>query len=833
MEPTDWVGESLTPLSELIDEVDFPLSEYWSAPRTSTAEAGPGVGGSSFFDKLFYANAVTSFDSRNTIIELDLFVGGAFPALSLPGLSDFKIQIGAGDDGWTRAVATIVLGPDFSVRLDKVGISLVFPPEVLANKQTGKGAALTIDVGLSFTPDGLRFIRDGKGKAKLATAALIGGTELEINVAGADLNLPGFGEPPPDQPDFHGVSFDDLKLIIPPSYLGQDGAQRPIELSGKNVRIGTTGITGEFLYKGSTIERNLFGFDSRLRSCEISFYENAIRSSALKADIKLSVKDKDSWVGIEVGFGPNNARDALLPVEEQPASAGARDGYPLVIEIEKLFELSVRSLRILKEGSTWTLYCSGKLKPLIDQDGSSTTWPDLEFDEIGISSTGDFVLPEGSGIAFSSPMVVDWNSVTLTISKFRLGRPQATRAELQGAIELQLSAEVEIIEGIPAGASVDGLVVIWSPKRGIVDTRLDGIGIEFGVPGSFSAGLELSYSTDEGTSFKGKGHLDLESLDIRAEVGAAAGTKGPTRFFYLFADVELYPGGIPIGSTGLSLYGLQGLLAYNMALKGLAKPTPHNRRYFEVFNQPKVGLTDVNKWEVKAGASAIGFGVVIGTADDGTVFNCRGMLIVTLPDLDLILQARATFIEKRQGMSEARPGALDTLLIYRTGDSTITFDVRAEWTKEKIYSVSGTAHAVFKLNDPSKFQIQLGENSPGRRIGAKVVRWGNEWLFISGFWLKIEQSSCAVGAVIDIGLRYQMGDFWAEASGSASANAILTWKPAQLDGKATLEGRVGIGCGGLGLSASLSGEPGIKVPTPLEFHVPLRACIHIDLLAGC
>ena len=579
----------------------------------------------------------------------------------------------------------------------------------------------------------------------------------------------------------------------------------------------------------------MFGFDSRLRSCEISFHQNAIRSSALKADIKLSIKDKDTWVGIEIAFGPNNARVALLPVEEQPASAGARDGYPLVVEIEKLFELSVRSLRVLQEGSTWTLYCSGRLKPLIDQVAEGTTWPDLEFDEIGIRSAAsgvNFVLPEGAGIAFSSPMVVEWTSVTLTISKFRIGRPQATRTELEGAIELQLSAEVEIIEGIPAGASVDGLVVVWAPTKGIVDTRLDGIGIEFGIPGSFSAGLQLSYSKDKGTSFKGKGHLDLESLDIRAEVGVAAGTEGSTRFFYLFADAELYPGGIPIGSTGLSLYGLQGLLAYNMGLnfRGVDKSTPPDRRYFALFNQTKVGLTDIDKWVVRKGAGAIGFGVVIGTADDGTVFSCRGMLIITLPDLDLILQSQTTIIEKRQGMSEVRRGALDTLLIYRTGDSTMTFDVRAEWTKEKIYSVSGTAHAVFKLNDPSAFQIQLGENSPGGRIGAKVVRWGDDWLFTSGFWLKIDSKSCAVGAVIDVGLRYQAGDFWAEASGSASADATLTWKPAQLDGKASLAGRIGIGCGGLGLSASLSGEPEIKVPTPLNFHVPIRACIHIDLV---
>jgi hypothetical protein len=75
---------SLLPLSELIDLSDFPLFEHIPLEITDKPEA---LG--ELFESIRFANASTSLDGPNLVIETDLFFGRPLPFLQLPGLEAF------------------------------------------------------------------------------------------------------------------------------------------------------------------------------------------------------------------------------------------------------------------------------------------------------------------------------------------------------------------------------------------------------------------------------------------------------------------------------------------------------------------------------------------------------------------------------------------------------------------------------------------------------------------------------------------------------------------------------------------------------------------------
>ena len=123
------------------------------------------------------------------------------------------------------------------------------------------------------------------------------------------------------------------------------------------------------------------------------------------------------------------------------------------------------------------------------------------------------------------------------------------------------------------------------------------------------------------------------AIDVSVDIGQA-----PDGFItmYLFADAKVLPTGIPIGATGLSIYGFQGLLAYNMRLDVNAG-LPVNERYYELFMRDPIGITEAEKWVAHAGQNALGAGIILGTADKGYALNVKGMLVVVFPDLAILL----------------------------------------------------------------------------------------------------------------------------------------------------------------------------------------------------
>jgi hypothetical protein len=816
---------SLLPLSDLIDLTQFPLFEH--LPIEDAADP------TALFASIYCSDASTTIDDDDLIIATSLRFSKSLPALGLPGLESFRVSIGGDETQWGQAEALLTIGTDPSLELRDLSASLVVDPRILAQEDDRtKGAQLSISGALTLTPSEMRF--EGFKDATLKKS-YVAGTQLKISAGGVSAD-PGPG---------HGaILMRKATVELPTEWLTTDSGG-PLEIAGEQVRIGPTGLSGEFRRASADpVSGTLFGFPFRLRDCRLVLQDSSIRAASLTADIHLSTFDKSSdpedqiWVAIDVSFGPAGVSAALLPKAAQPGQGddqtkddAADDDEPSIfaIAVPNLFMLRVKSLRLKEEMTAdstkeWVLFLSGTLLPLL----ANADWPTLAFDEIGIGSKSGIILPEGAGIATTAPVVVDWEFVKLTVDAFRLGRPRGR----PGDVEISISAAVKIVDGVPAGLSVDGLTATWEKQTGKVDVRFDGIGVEFGMPGAFQAELALSYS-EAGHRFKGHGALDLEALDLSFDVVFEAGHEmvGQTDVNYLFltAECEAFPGGIPIGTTGLSLYGISGLVAYNKALN-VSDKLPPERRYFGLFKQPKVGLTDSTKWAVSDGAAALGVGAVIGTSDDGTIFHCKGMLLITVPDLALLLQASADIIERKPGLKDQKTGSLNALLTCLPGDQLLTFDLTGAWAKGDLVEVTGTAHAEFHFDDPLAFLLELGRNAPGQMIGARAFRANHKsWLLDGGFWQRLDRRGLKTGILTHFRQRYASGGFWAELSATVQGDMGLFWDNPQWEGNATFNGFAGLGCGGLSLGVSISADVSASIDKPTRLTIDARACITISI----
>ncbi|MGQ0680700.1 MAG: hypothetical protein ACT4OM_13790 [Actinomycetota bacterium] len=238
----------------------------------------------------------------------------------------------------------------------------------------------------------------------------------------------------------------------------------------------------------------------------------------------------DKWVRIDFGFGTDGSLAGALAAM-QPAEASDDPAVLVKIEFPQVLRLSVAGLRITRDAqSVWAIYLSGLLKMLL---AGANDWPELEFDEIGVSSAGELLLPDGAGIAFASPLIVNWHFVWLTINKFRIGSSDRGA----GWLQVGLSAEVMVMDGLPAGGSVEGLLVEFRPDGSQrPEVSFKGIGIAFGVPGAFVAEFKGEFSQAQaGVEFRGQGALALTALDMGIDIGVIVGQDaGPPAFVYLY-----------------------------------------------------------------------------------------------------------------------------------------------------------------------------------------------------------------------------------------------------------------------------------------------------------
>jgi hypothetical protein len=741
-------------------------------------------------------------------------------ALSIPGLDAVQLVVGGVQDATIFEVDIDILPEPklsvkdvtFALRLDKRYFKPArLNPQTNAYEVDPDRTFVDIQLGtvtLSIDPDAGVVFTGNTGPIDLPPT-MIGESGVVIQASDLQAFLNDQATPPGKPAGTRGVAIASAQVFLP----GTMG--RSVNLAMTNAFIGNGGFSGAVSATiNPPIEEDLGGFAVALSSVGVTFVQNALTESALTGTMKIPYFDKRVTVSLAVGLD-----GLMLAVTGVAPGQGTFDPAKGILTLSAgPLTFALNRFAIEVTGGDAILRASGRVTPQV----TDLTFPAFDIQELSIDRHGKLTVA-GGWINLPNQVSLDLFGFILEITKLGFGTLD------DGRRWIGFSGGLKLIDGIKAGASVDGLRVMWD-SNGAVSLSLDGVGVELEVPKTLILKGSVSLTDRE---FRGAVQISLPSLNLSFDGQFVAGTlpaPSTEKFFAVFVRAEL-PAGLPLGATGLAIYGAAGLYANNMepdkrTTEGWYDNPDHSDGWYL---RDGAGVANLAKWRGKSSAMAFGAGVTLGTfSDNGYTFNGRLLLVVAFPGPVIFIEGKANLFRKRSDLFGDDP-MFRALAVIDAGKSfLIAVDAQFKYKDGgELVDMTGSAEAFFDFQSAENWHIFLGlKDNPKRRIRARLFK-----LFTVESYLQLNARQVDYGAAWSFDKSYGFKHLNVHVGASLEVNASLSWHPAHFAGSASLRGRAelrafGIGAG-LSVGATISGEVfepmhlegafsvGIDLPWPL------------------
>jgi len=761
--------------------------------------------------------------------------------LKLPALETVSVAL-LSTGGFTQIPFELQVVPQFKLRLTDLTASIRLRSDflrpvtrqganwvpLLDEQGKPKPAEITLSgVGAVVSAEGDVDIVFPTGSPDLSLTPLdLGGTGIVLEISKVALYLSEKQVPPlGEQPGFKGIAVDSATIHLSG---GLSGIGVPTSATFDKLRIGNSGFSGTVAaqWSGGAGKGELFGMQFELKSLDLSFQHNVPTGSALKGTIKLPFFDRP--VDVEIGFAPDGG--LTIGIDN---TAGGGLGH---LSIARVLDLELDSLKLGVDAGVLTATLSGKLIPTVP----GLTWPTIDLKDLKIDSKGNVQLP-GGWLDLPKQCGLDFHGFKVAITKFGMGRNE------DGTKWIGFSGSVKLVDGLPAGASVDGLRITVNPDwSGLPKISFNGVGVELDAKAFYFKGAvsyrEFDQVTPTGTTtkvhrFDGDIKLKLRSPELTIDgnlvIGSVASTPTTSayNFFAIYVGVDL-PTGIPLGTTGLGLYGFAGLLAIEMEPD--KKPTD---AWYAIspteswYKRPTVGVTDLKKWVNTRGSKAFGAGVTLGTyADNGYTFSGKVLLAIVFPGPIILLEGMANLLKDRSKLTSTDDPLFRALAVLdnRAGSLLIGLDVKYQYkakepNKGRLLKISAGTEAYYEFKNPNAWHIYLGIKEPReRRIQADILR-----LFSANAYLMLNARQLAMGAWVGYDRSWNFPPLSVTLQAWMESNAVVSFKPAHLYADLWVHGAVDLKAFGFGLGLTLDAKLAADVFDP--FHVLGEFAVGIKL----
>jgi hypothetical protein len=773
----------------------------------------------------------------------------AVPAIN--GASFALLDAGA---GFTEVGFNIELAPNFSLTFGDLAAEFRFVSDALKpvkwdaqtsawvpvldpNNQPMPAAFKIGNVYLHVDGDGqVDFVdKDGNPASPTITppALQLGGSGIVLDLHEVKLYLSEKQTPPDGAPaGFKGVTISEATLHLGDMF---GSAAGPETVTIDNLMIGSSGFSGTIgaewdyevdqddgTYTGDGLGE-LFGLQFGLKSLKFVFSQNRLTGSGIKGVIKLPFFDRA--LNVEVGY----TADGGLTVGID--SAGGL-GH---LSIPKVLELELDSLKFDVDDGVLTATISGKLTPTVP----GFTWPAIDLKDLKIDSKGNVQLP-GGWLDLPKQYGFNFHGFKVDITKFGMGRNE------DGTKWIGFSGGVKLVDGLPMGASVDGLRITadpnWTPSSAKIS--FDGVGVELDAKAFHFKGA-VSYREFKDADgkdvhrFDGDILLKLRSPELKIDgslvigsVAANEATDTPAyNFFAIYVGVDL-PTGIPLAATGLAFYGFEGLLAIEMAPNKEASQPWYAINAPSWYNTPTPGVADLkNKWKNARGSKAFGAGVTLGTyADNGYTFNGKVLFAIVFPGPIILIEGMVNLLKDRAKLTTGDDPDYRALAVIDNRPEArsllIGLDVRYQYDKSSgtLIKISAGTEAYYKFDDPSAWHIYLGIKEPReQRIQADILS-----LFKANAYLMLNAHELAMGAWVGYDKTWSFPPLSVTLQAWMESNVVLSFRPAHLHGDLWVHGAVDLKAFGFGLGLIVDARLAADVFHPfvvvgdfeVELHLP-------------
>ena len=518
------------------------------------------------------------------------------------------------------------------------------------------------------------------------------------------------------------------------------------------------------------------------------------------------------------------------------------DGIPIVIP--NMMQFNLVSAGVGREDDRFFLTISGTME-FINPTVSSLFPAKIEFQEITIWDDGQFEI-KGGGLELPQALSLKFPPVELSVTAIHLGSTE--RDYDDGGTNVLRKYKYFGFDGSvkvdPGGveAKGKGIQVYFSTDNDTLPLdifiRIESLRIDIIIPGDADpkdaaviiAGF-LSMKDPPpglpGTEYAGGVAIDMP----QAGIGGSAAMRFNPKVPYFIVDIEVeISKAIPLGSTGLGLYGFRGLIGKHfVATKnaaGVAESEPWWKYYkAKVDSDYKEGV-QISKFD-PIGGFALGLGVSLATSTDGgKVFSSKIFLLLSLREL-FMLQGQAAILSDRIKLNDPNDPPFFALIVITRNSIEAALGVNYLIPDDKdpgsIATVQGVLELGFFFSDSSAWYLNIGRDLPeSYRIQVRLLD-----LFDVYFYFMLSANGIRTGAGASFEVDKKFGPLRAYLYAYLDIAAKVAFKPKQFGGSIALGGGVDLSIFGLGFSVSAAASLAAEAPEPFIVTGSVEACIRV------
>lgn len=326
-----------------------------------------------------------------------------------------------------------------------------------------------------------------------------------------------------------GLHFQSADLYVPS--LG--GA---FKLVGADFAIGPDGFAGSISRTGQSIDATYAGFPITLSGVNLTFESSRVTVGELAGALRLPLGAQM----LDIDLNADDTGIASATVESNQAVK--LTGFGLDVQVQRIVFAATQTGGYVEIDGSMTLLQAGLNCPGIAVEG------------LKITNTGQ--------VSLKSAWINLGNTCTANFSGFTIGVTQIGFG-IEGNLRwFGISGEMSLVEVMSAKASA--LKIFINPNGTFAKLTCDEISVEVETAAvKISGKARLFDNQEEGRGFEGSLKVDFKTLKFSIDGYLLLGRKDNYTYFRVHIGVQL-PQGIALGQTGISIYGFNGGVAYNM-----------------------------------------------------------------------------------------------------------------------------------------------------------------------------------------------------------------------------------------------------------------------------
>ncbi|HMF77154.1 MAG TPA: hypothetical protein VK604_15960 [Bryobacteraceae bacterium] len=340
-----------------------------------------------------------------------------------------------------------------------------------------------------------------------------------------------------------------------------------------------------------------------------------------------------------------------------------------------------------------------------------------------------------------------------------------------------------------------------------------------------------------------KGAIDLTLIPVHVRVAAGVGVanindNGRKATGVIVALEVDFPVAIPLGNSGLGIYGFLGLFAMHYSRK--EPPASAMAPALAWLKDIAHGNpTDIAAWGPKIDNWAFGVGAIVGTMGSSVIFNMKGVFLLELPGPRLLLMMRANLLVVLPQLRDQVEGTFLAVIDLDMGRGTLTIGISVEFNIKPLLEIRIPVEAFFNFHDTKDWHLYLGRYVD--RIHAKILEVfeGSGYLMLSGKGFKAGDLADGLpvpvnGFAISTGLHVSF--VWGSKSAglyaevAAGFDAVLGFDPFRLTGTLYIRGTLHVFIIDLSAWAHLTVDVGKKPDGSKVSRISGEICGKVEFL---